>query len=1012
MTANLTTRASTSTEPRPQGAAYAPLLLFVPGLLLFHVSAVYLGSEPGLWLAPLGVGLALIAWFGLWAVLPLFADLFFVKVQSAEWSVALVDSFFISIQLGLSWWCYSVLGKGSRRLADPRSAVLFLILVPGFLAADFALLQALIMSLRGATQNIWTLTGDIWRSRALGILIPAPCLLVVLTPVWVQLRLIRSGPRGRQPSDFAPTDWTWGESIEIAGLSITAGILGILLAVFHSQRDATNWHLWGLSLLVIVWAGLRQGLRGGSLAAASSALVALFIAPSLAESAASERLISLQGNLLAQASAVLLVGASAGWVRASESLYRQVIGHIPVVLYSVRVPRWVPARFTTTQVVKPGHKKNEGPSGAILVDYGEITLVSPACKTFFGCDPEDLVGPVRNLLDRILPEDRELVVAALAQLCLQKQPVTCEYRLQGSGEGRAASGETKQRNDAAGQLAELALAPRSSPHVPFRWFRDTLAPHFGAEGHLDGWEGIVEDITEQRALAHDLRRTTGMLHALVANLPTGVFFVQGTMGQPILVNGRARQLLGQREILSAGLSHLPQVYRLRRPDGSEYPWEELPVAKALRTGAPSMVEDIVVHRSDGRKVPLISWAAAIDLSGTGKMDAAVWVLEDLSSLRQAEAKRQESEKRLRTTYETRYHDLIESLPLMVLQFDLDGQISFMNSATSHILGFEAAELKAPGFWLSRIHADDRPQFDTALERTRKGYVTRVECRVRAKDDSEKIGYALMQPQMHEDKVITTTCLVVDMTLQRHLESELQRSQRLELVGRIAGGTIHDFNNLLTVIMGMAALAQSNLPADHPAHYEVQRILEVGEQAMHLAGQLLTFGRQRRLEPHDVDLNTLVVHTLKLLRGVFPPGTATEAKLIETGACVRGDETQLKQVLMNLCLNAKDAMPAGGKLLVQTEAFPGGDGAVGPPTSREGASRGQDRWVKLIVQDTGQGMAEEVRTRIFEPFFSTKERGTGLGLAVVRQIVEAHGGKIDVKSQPQQGTRFEVWLPAK
>src|SRR5205807_9645689 len=105
-----------------------------------------------------------------------------------------------------------------------------------------------------------------------------------------------------------------------------------------------------------------------------------------------------------------------------------------------------------------------------------------------------------------------------------------------------------------------------------------------------------------------------------------------------------------------------------------------------------------------------------------------------------------------------------------------------------------------------------------------GYVTRVEFRLLAKDESEKIGYALLQPQVHDDTVIGTTCLVVDMTLQRHLEAELQRSQRLELVGRIAGGTVHDFNNLLTVMMGMAALAQAGLPADHPARYEVQRIL--------------------------------------------------------------------------------------------------------------------------------------------------------------------------------------------
>ncbi len=157
---------------------------------------------------------------------------------------------------------------------------------------------------------------------------------------------------------------------------------------------------------------------------------------------------------------------------------------------------------------------------------------------------------------------------------------------------------------------------------------------------------------------------------------------------------------------------------------------------------------------------------------------------------------------------------------------------------------------------------------------------------------------------------------------------------------------------------------------------------------------------------------MVVHTLKLLRGIFPPGTATEAKLADAGTTVRGDETQLKQPLMNLCLNAKDAMPKGGKLLVQTDVIASNNHADGTPTTIESTSRGQKHWVRLVVQDTGQGMAEDVRTRVFEPFYSTKERGTGLGLSVVRQIVESHGGKIDVKSQPQQGTRFEIWLPGK
>src|SRR5262249_9411754 len=151
-----------------------------------------------------------------------------------------------------------------------------------------------------------------------------------------------------------------------------------------------------------------------------------------------------------------------------------------------------------------------------------------------------------------------------------------------------------------------------------RWVRDTLSPTLGPDGHLDGWEGVVEDVTAQRALAHDLRRTTSMLHTLVANLPAGVFFLHGSRGHPILVNARARQLLGPREDLPAGISHLSQVYRLFRADGPPSPSEELPVSMALRQGVNCMRDDIVVHRADGRRLPIVSWAAPVDLSGQGK----------------------------------------------------------------------------------------------------------------------------------------------------------------------------------------------------------------------------------------------------------------------------------------------------------------------------------------------------------------------------------------------------------
>jgi PAS domain S-box-containing protein len=208
--------------------------------------------------------------------------------------------------------------------------------------------------------------------------------------------------------------------------------------------------------------------------------------------------------------------------------------------------------------------------------------------------------------------------------------------------------------------------------------RETLSPHYSPEGLLDGWDGVAEDITEQRTLQQENRRIAGMLQSLVANMPTGVFFVQGPVGQPILVNARARQLLGQREDLSAGLVHLAQVYRLHRADGTLYPSDELPVSKALLLGIASTASDVVVHRPDGRRVPLFTWAAPVYMNGGTKPAAAVWVMEDLSALQQAEFARREGEARLRAVFET----LTEG----VLVQNQQGVIVEANPAATAMLG--------------------------------------------------------------------------------------------------------------------------------------------------------------------------------------------------------------------------------------------------------------------------------------------------------------------------------------
>jgi PAS domain S-box-containing protein len=339
----------------------------------------------------------------------------------------------------------------------------------------------------------------------------------------------------------------------------------------------------------------------------------------------------------------------------------------------------------------------------------------------------------------------------------------------------------------------------------------------------------------------------------------------------------------------------------------------------------------------------------------------------------------------------RYEHLVESLPLVVLQIDRDLNITFLNRVTMRLTGYAEDELRAPGFWLTLVDPADRAGLTAALEQALRGEPGSFEFRLRTRLGQTKSVLSLLQPRPAED---CCTALIVDLTVQRHLERELQNAQRLDLVGRLASGTVHDFNNLLTVMIGISHIAKMQLPEEHVIQADLDRVIEAGEQAAHLAGQLLTFSRQRPLAQNAVDLNETVRQTLKLLRGVLTKAIQFDAELSSEPALVRGSETQLKQVLMNLCLNARDAMPSGGRLVVR----------VGSSASI--ADNGQAE-VFLTVEDSGQGMNEEVRSHIFEAFYSTKEHGTGLGLAVVRQIVNEMGGRIEVSSTPGAGTRMEL-----
>jgi signal transduction histidine kinase len=239
------------------------------------------------------------------------------------------------------------------------------------------------------------------------------------------------------------------------------------------------------------------------------------------------------------------------------------------------------------------------------------------------------------------------------------------------------------------------------------------------------------------------------------------------------------------------------------------------------------------------------------------------------------------------------------------------------------------------------------------------------------------------------------------------EERLRHSQKLEAVGRLAGGIAHDFNNLLTAIIGYAELLEAKLPGQNGCLEHAQLIRKAGEQAAALTRQLLAFSRKQLLQPKVLDLNALILEMQKLLQRVIGEHIHIRIETQTEDARVRADPNQLEQVILNLGVNARDAMPRGGVLSITTSR------RLPPPGLLErGESDAAREWVVLTVRDTGSGMDEETKARIFEPFFTTKGpgKGTGLGLATVYGIVKQSGGGITVESEPEKGSEFSIYLP--
>jgi signal transduction histidine kinase/HAMP domain-containing protein len=266
------------------------------------------------------------------------------------------------------------------------------------------------------------------------------------------------------------------------------------------------------------------------------------------------------------------------------------------------------------------------------------------------------------------------------------------------------------------------------------------------------------------------------------------------------------------------------------------------------------------------------------------------------------------------------------------------------------------------------------------------------------------GYPIFDSNGNIVQVIEYT---VDVTARKKLEHQFLQAQKMEAVGQLAGGIAHDFNNLLSAILGYAEMALMDLPDDHPARAKLRTIMDAGEKATVLTRQLLTFSRKQIMDMKVVSLNSIIESMAKILYRLIGEDISLELNTRADVRNVKADASQMEQVLMNLVVNARDAMPNGGRLTIETENVELDEEYA---RGHEGIKPGS--YVMFAVTDTGIGMSREVQDRIFEPFFTTKgSRGTGLGLSTIYGIIKQHGGNIFLYSEPNVGTTFKIYLPA-
>jgi PAS domain S-box-containing protein len=567
-----------------------------------------------------------------------------------------------------------------------------------------------------------------------------------------------------------------------------------------------------------------------------------------------------------------------------------------------------------------------------------------------------------------------------AELILREEPITMPAEVVPIGDTSRPSASLmlvpfRNRTKVIGILSVQSYTPRAYDQADLNTLQ-TLADHCG---------GALERIRAEQALRDSEQRFRGIFEG-----SPDAIFVQDLNGTVLDINPAAGRLHGmtREELIGKNVSDLVPPH-LREAVVQEF--------KAVGEGRLQQLEG-VGWTHDGRAVPVEIRASRINYAGQA---ALLLHVRDTTDRKLAEAALRSSEMLFHSVWE----NSVDGMRLT----DENGTIVAVNEAFCKLVGMRREELEGNPF---TVAYGDSEQAGSMLEEFRQRFRNRIVEKQQERPHTLRNGSVVIFENTSSFVELRGQPLLLlaqlrDLTAQKRLEEHLRQSQKMEAIGQLAGGVAHDFNNILTVIQGHASLLLTGGSLTEVSARSAHQITQAAERAAGLTRQLLTFSRRQVMQPRRLDMNEVVGNMTKMLGRILGEDVTLQLNYFPQPALVQADAGMMEQVLLNLAVNSRDAMPKGGVLEIRISLLDVDARRLAGHSKAHGG-----RLVCLTVTDTGCGIAPENLRRVFEPFFTTKEmgKGTGLGLATVYGIVKQHQGWIEVESEPGKGTTFRVFLP--